>query len=155
LFTLGNESLHVNEAEFALRVMAKETRLSRRMLSKMVGDFWNSAFNRGAGSRIIASDAGVIYVVTCFTLDKSARQKFATLETLCFIARHVVGRGDLVVGIGFTPHGRQDRFTNVLSYFEVGEWTDEHSREAGALQAKLGIFKAPMQKVDAYEYPKD
>ena len=60
-----------------------------------------------------------------------------------------------MIGIGFTPHGTQDDFTNVLSYFEIAEWSEEHSRQAAELQSKLGIFKAPMQEVDVYEYPNE
>ncbi len=155
LFTLANKPLHVNEAEPALRVMAKESRFSRRMLSEMVSEFWDRALKRGAGSRLLFSKYGVIYVVTHFTRDKSAAQKFAILENLCFVARHVVGKGKVVVGIGFTPHGVQGGYTNVLSYFEIADWTQEHSCQAAELQAKLGIFKAPIQKIDVYEYPNE
>jgi hypothetical protein len=45
LFTLGNRPLHVNEAEAALRVMAKESRFSRRILSEMVSEFWDRALD--------------------------------------------------------------------------------------------------------------
>lgn len=154
LFTLGNRPVHVNEAEAALRVMAKESRFSRRVLSEMVSEFWDRALQQGAGSRIMFSDEGVIYVLTHFAHDKANTEKFAILEKLCFLARHVAGKGQVVLGIGFTPYGTGDGFTNVLSYVEIGEWTQEHSRQAAELQAKLNIFKAPLQKVDAYEYPR-
>jgi hypothetical protein len=53
-----------------------------------------------------------------------------------------------------TPkQGTQGGFTNVLCYFEIEEWSEEHSRQAAELQAKLGIFKGSLRKVDAYEYP--
>jgi hypothetical protein len=99
------------------------------------------------------SEQGVVYVVTYFASDRCPEQKFNALSNLCLVARHVVGIGNIVVGIGFTPYGTEGGFTNILGYFETPEWTEDNSRQAAELQARLEIFRGPMQKLDVIEYP--
>jgi hypothetical protein len=85
----------LTDIEIALRVMARETRLSRRILGRGLGNFHSQRRERPLRSRVMMGTSGVIYVLVRFFKEESLEQRQAALVNRCFSARHEVGSGTI------------------------------------------------------------
>jgi len=121
---VGEAGSDLSEFEMALRVMAHENRLARRLLGRRLREFLENSGSVRLRSRIICCGiSNVIYVVVRFGPKDCDKSRAAELGTRCLIARQRVGKGNTVIGIGigqFVPgHGS----TSDLIYIDTSEWT--------------------------------
>ncbi|MBA7542700.1 hypothetical protein ES705_35024 [subsurface metagenome] len=146
--------------ETALRILAKEDRFSRRVLSSSFLDFIGYHEKPKAKARIMKSPSNQVYV---FLLsenrelnneEREARQK--ELAMRCFVAKGLYQDVDTIVGIATEQYVKGGGYSYDLYSIYKKEWTEEDTRLMGELQSNFGYFLNPTsEKVDFNEYPKD
>lgn len=143
----------LNQVEMAVRAMARETRLHRRILGQAVGEFLAAARARQTRARIVRGGHGVIYIFAYFLPSDTPEMRKAELVGRCYVARLICGSGDTMVGIGLSGHELGVGSTSDLVYINFPVWTDED--QAMASKARdLGFFRGqPIQHRHADEYP--
>jgi hypothetical protein len=136
--------------EYALRVMAKENRFSRRVISHA---FWDFHRNKNIESRVIQSLNGILYVFLKKPLKTDRRARQSELFARCFVARDRVAEDIVIVGIA-TEDDVSSGHSLDLVYFEKESWNDEDHAQAEAAIKELKIFQEPQFSiVHVDEYP--
>ncbi len=141
----------LSEAEFAIRVMAREDRFARRLLGRFFKEFLEERISR---SRIFVSPSGVVYVFLVVPHGTDSEFLQAELGNRCFVARGLNQRSTTVVGVGTEYFEGNDPSTLFLCYFQKENWSAEDDAEMKAMQSELGYFVKP--KLTAHhedEYP--
>jgi hypothetical protein len=151
--------------EQAFRIVARENRTRRRMLSEAV---------HGVLSRSIYSerlfDARVImpsrkgephYVFLCVRHDKTRTDeeyrkfRYSLLSTYCHIVKLKWPDAQGIVGIA-TESGLEDDRSEDMVYFDASKWTPEDEAKAKEMQARFNLLESTkMTKGVAHEYPVD
>lgn len=126
--------------EFALRSMAREDRLSRRILGRGVREFVEQAKAGRLRSRIMLSPSGVIYVFAFFKPEEETKLRAAELANRCFLARHVAGCGDTVIGVGISEYIQGIGSASDLIYLNLGKWSAADDKKALRMKADCGCF---------------
>lgn len=140
--------------EIALRVMARETRLSRRILGRGLGNFHSQKRGRPLRSRIMVATSGVLYTLVRFFPEESPEQRRAALGNRCFNARHEIGCGTIALGIGLMEHEPNLWSVTDVIYFDLGDWSAGDDEKAAALKAEHGYFqKVAKREIHENEYP--
>lgn len=145
----------LTESEVALRVMARENRFARRILGRSTHDFLEQARANLLRSRIIFSSISkVLYVIVYFGAKDDDKCRIAELGARCMIARHKLGQGDSVIGIGIGQFVSGIGSTSDLIYLDTSQWCTEHDEQVRQMQADLGYYvNAPLQHANEDEYP--
>jgi hypothetical protein len=142
------------DIEIALRVMCRETRLSRRILGRGLGDFHSRKRERPLRSQIMVGTSGVIYVLVRFFPEESPGQRHAALANRCFSARHELGFGTIALGIGLAEHEQDLWSVTDVVYFDLGDWSDADAELAAVMKAEYGYFQnAVRRETHEDEYP--
>jgi hypothetical protein len=151
---LGEPEEQLTGMERALRAMAREHRLGRRMLANAMRNFVEQALNPPLRSRTICSDSGVIYVLIFFKPTEDRERRLAVLNDRIGLARHTVGKGDTVIGIGFVQSDPDTVAVCELGYLDATEWSAEDDARAEKLKAERN-FEARLTRwsVTESEYP--
>jgi hypothetical protein len=87
--------------QYTVPLPVPEDRLSRRMFAGAMRDVVEQARNSPLRSRTICGDSGVVYVLSFFQPTEHGEPRFAVLNDRIGPARHTVGKGTTVNGIGF------------------------------------------------------
>jgi hypothetical protein len=151
---LGEPEEQLTGMELALRVMAREDRLSRRMLAGGMRDFVEQAMNSPLRSRTICGNSGVIYVLIFFQPTEHGVRRLAVLNDRIGLARHTVGKGNTVIGIGFVESDPGIITVCELGYLDATEWSAEDEASAAKRKAERN-FEARLKRwsVTEQEYP--
>lgn len=145
----------LNELEMALRVMARESRYSRRGLGTYVEGFINDAKAKKTRARFWVGLSGIIYIFTYFSPNASALLRRAELMGRCYAARLRVGKGSTLVGIGLSDHIPGVGWASDLIYIHFPVWRPEDEERAMAARDELGYFAQGIPvRHDYDEYPK-
>jgi len=140
----------LDEAELVVRTMARETRFGRRILAGQFAD-WHR--HRASRSRIVPALSGVVYVFLATRPDHERKARIAELEARCFVARGLRPEAKTVVGLGTEEYGSEG-FSFDVVYYHLPVWTDAHTEDMQALQAKFGIFSEVREtRVSGDEFP--
>lgn len=142
------------EIERVLRVMAREDRFSRRMLSGAFLEFIESAQAQGIGARMVPCLSGVKYVFLARPFGEGRRRRMEELFLRCFVARGLEPAARTVIGIATErPELGKGHSLDTLCLDKV-EWTEEDQRNLKLVQEELGYFAAPRQsRLRGSEYP--
>ena len=145
----------LSELDLALRTMARELRFSRRLLGEHTLSFLQEAKAGKLRSRLLHSTSGVSYVFVYFTNTDTPEQRRAEMVGRSFLARKRVGKGDVVVGIGLSPHQPGIGSMSDLTYVRFPRWSEVEIKQADEYERITGHFTArrPMH-VNADEFPK-
>ncbi|OWK45157.1 hypothetical protein FRUB_01488 [Fimbriiglobus ruber] len=151
---LGEPEGQFTGMELALRVMAREDRLSRRMLAGAMREFVEQAMNSPFRSRTMCGDSGAIYVLIFFKPTEDRDHRLAVLNDRIGLARHTIGKGDTVIGIGFVESEPDTIDVCELGYLDAMGWSTEDDASAERLKAERN-FEARLtrQSVTELEYP--
>lgn len=143
------------DMEYALRLMSKETRFARRVLSHEFLDFIGFYGNPTAKSRILSSPANVTYVYLLGPHDDSDREtRIKELYLRCFVARSIIKEQPIVIGIATNLYTKGAGHSYDLYCLEMLDWTDENERAANRIKEDLGYFRQVAKKTTGYdEYP--
>jgi hypothetical protein len=144
----------LTDIEIALRVMARETRFSRRILGRRLVDFHSQRHERPLRSRVMSGLSGVLYVLVRFGPAEGPEHRRAALGNRCFVARHEFGRGATVIGIGIAEHAPNVWSVSDVVYFDLGDWSADDDATAAAMKAEYGYFQdVAMRQIHEDEYP--
>lgn len=142
----------LNELDLALREMARESRLSRRVLGRHLKEFLEKANAKILRARMLIGDRGVIYVFVRFRVDETPKNRVAELGARCCAARQRVGHGDTVVGVGLGEFQTGIGSTSDIVYIKMDDWS--HIENDQQLRS-FGFFsESPVRNVHEDEYPK-
>jgi hypothetical protein len=151
---IGEAGTQLNDVELALRAMARENRFARRCLGRGFLEFLRQATARKLRSRLLTGPSGVIYVFVFFEPDKDATFRIAEVGNRCFVARHRVGVGDVVVGVGIGRFAPGVGSTSDLVYLKLPNWSTADDETAVRMKADLGFFEtSSTQHSHEDEYP--
>ena len=137
--------------ECVVRVMAKEDRFCRRILSKCFKEFHQSSDTR---SRMVPSPSGVLYVFLALPHGTDRRYRIAELAGRSYVARMLHPDLTQVIGIA-TEHYEANKGYSLDAYYLLREnWTPEDQAQAENLQREFGYFVKPRQShMSQDEYP--
>jgi hypothetical protein len=137
--------------EKIVRIMARENRFSRRILSKLFNEFYMAGDLR---ARTIQSSSGIRYVFLVCPRDHNREARKNELMTRCFIVRGRNPDSKTVVGIATETYQSGQGFTLDACVFEKEIWTEENQKELERLQKETGAFVSPKQTpFNEDEYP--
>ena len=141
-----------SEFERVVRVMAKEDRFCRRILSKSFREFHQEAKTR---SRMIQSPSGTLYVFLAFPHGEDRRYRIAELAGRCFVARGLNSSVTQVIGIATEQYEVGKGFSLDAYYLLKDKWTSEDQAQVEYLQREFGYFRNLRQThMSEDEYPK-
>lgn len=135
--------------EMSLRVMAVESRFSRRNLASSLMDVHARSGPKKSYARVMASPANpdVAYVFLAqahpedATYDEYRRFRVARLHAYVQVAPLRIPAARRIVGIAFdSASGERKGGSEDLIYFEIKDWTPELEKEAKHVQQELGIL---------------
>jgi hypothetical protein len=142
--------------EVALRFMARESRLARRMLSETFLEFRERAKRGEASARMTPSISGVTYVFFNPPVSYERRVRFMELECRCFIARNEIPENKTVIGIGLNVEPAPQGFAVDLVFLSYPEWPPDHRAQAEEMKQELGFFRnTQFQSDQVDEYPEE
>ena len=151
---IEGSSVELSEVERALRVMVCENRFGRRVLGQALREFLEKAVAGQLRSRVLVGPSGVIYVLVRFHKNDDPNYRRAELGNRCFLARHMVGTGDTIVGVGIGEYVPGHGSTSDLIYMHLPAWSAEDDEHAVRMKAALGFFDgASLQKSHEDEFP--
>ncbi len=151
---IEGSSVELTDLERALRTMAMESRFARRVLGQELRAFIIHAQAGETRSRVLVGPSGVIYVLVYFRAGEDAQFRRAELGNRCFLARHLIGRGDTIVGVGLSEYQPGIGSTSDLIYLQLPDWSSADDDHAVQMKAALGLFdKATVRQSHEDEFP--
>ncbi|MCP4329478.1 MAG: hypothetical protein GY791_13700 [Alphaproteobacteria bacterium] len=156
----GNE-IAITDYERAVRVMAGETRFSRRLLAKWILERVERARDGYIGSCFPSPQEDVLYVLLVGPGDRGqdhARYRKARSEQLharCIAGKATMPDRRFIVGIALDARGVQGSSEDFI-YLDTEEWTKKALENAEQLRQEWGYIvegMAQMVEVAEAEYP--
>lgn len=145
-----------NELEVAFRIMAKENRLSRRILSQSLIDVVQHPHTKGIFRvRIVFSESSKETAYLYLIGEQELREeRKKTLEFRCFVASYLFrDRAKRIVGIATEP-SVSNQVSFDFCYMEIEEWTAEGISLVKEIQEEYGYFTNSTYKTGSTkEYP--
>lgn len=145
----------LSEKDLALRVMAKETRVNRRILKASLSDFLKAGIRKITDARIARSESSsCIYVFRFFHFDESAEEKIAELQVRSMNAPNHAGAADVAVGIGFAWDYKSHSFEITLTFVQLFSMTEESLSAVNKIAEENELCKKYVSsRVPINEYP--
>ena len=143
----------LDDLEYVLRSMARESRFFRRVLGEAVQTFLTQAMARKLRSRIIQSPSGIIYVLVYFFPEDPYEHRTPELALRCVAARKKVGEGQIVIGVGIGQHESGQGSTSDVVYLNPPDWKEFIAGAENAMKSAKYFTQAEMQKKHFDEYP--
>jgi hypothetical protein len=143
----------LSENELVLRVMVRENRLSRRMLSRSLLDFRERARRGEASARLTPALSGVTYVFYNPRVSDEREARTHKLALRCVVARNEIRYNKTVLGIGFNVDRVPQGYAVDLVYLHFPEWTPKQQKDAEEIKRELGYFRTTQaggEQVDEY-----
>ena len=132
-----------NSLDKSIRMMARESRFARQILSESYLDFIGFRNEIKAESRIVKSptNSNVIYVFLLREADEENRElKVQDLILRCHAARQVLNEGDYIVGIGTEKYNPKN-YSYDMCCLDTRIWDKEDQDYAISIIENLGYFK--------------
>lgn len=139
--------------ERVTRVMAREDRFTRRLLSKAFSEFHKG---KKARSRMVNSPSGVGYVflATPHGHDRELRRR--ELLGRMFIARGSIPNVTTVLGMATEEYDPQRGFSLDTALYIKPEWTQDDQAAMEKMKRETGAFENPVWSGGrVYEYPQE
>ena len=157
----GNE-LPVRDYERALRVLAAESRLTRRHLARALLDLLSSSRTAGhpKSRSVVSSDksgTGYCFLVCPYPTGRDYEQyrrgRSLLLGDYCTALKSRYPDLQHIVGYAMEPVDQAGRSQDLL-YLDATHWTEEDPRKARTTQREGGLLSAPtVTHVHESEYP--
>ncbi len=135
------------ELEEILRVMAKEDRISRKLLSELWFDIINKTKHSKVFTRAVRSEisGSFVYVFLARPIDTDRELRKKELLLRCLIARGRNMDSQKIIGIGTeTVNGIGSSFDLVL--LDLPEWNQSHQKAYELALEELGIDQPPIYR---------
>jgi hypothetical protein len=138
-FEAGEESLPENEQ--IVRVMARESRLARRVLSKSMWQFFDKARADGGAVRMVKSGFSKVgYVFLARNGSVSKQRRAEELHVRSFMARAILPDVESIVGLATETPGTAPHMSWVVTYFNPQPWPAHDHMFAYCLSRISGMF---------------
>jgi hypothetical protein len=141
---------HSNEnIEIALRILAKENRFSRRVLSQAFIDFHK---NPEIASRTVESINGIMYIFLKQLNSVNRKERMLELTGKCLIAKSRFLNKNIFIGIA-TEDDISKGHSFDLVYNYIPKWTDDDSKKIEKMMQEHNFYslqKYHNMKVDEY-----
>jgi len=134
-------STELTDIEKSVRVMARENRLSRRLLSQSLVDFMETWDVEKLKARI--ADSGISdtrYVFMASDYDGSRKANMGELLGRCIVARGLNQSKTKVVGIGAEFSKLVPGSATSMVFLDIQEWTTEWQAQMDYQQREFGYF---------------
>ncbi|KAA0069977.1 hypothetical protein [Tardiphaga sp. P9-11] len=153
----GNEH-EVTDHERMVRLMAGETRFTRRLLSKWILDRADRARDGYVGSMFPSPRADVVYVLFIgpgdgggdHALYRDRRKK--ELVARCLAAKAACPDRNLVLGLALDARGVRGSSEDFI-LMDTADWTEEQMQQGREIREMGQFFQAATTRVDEQEYP--
>lgn len=143
------------DLEKAIRVMARENRFSRRLLSISLVDFLQNSHERRSKARVSDSpllDARYVFLISDY--DSNRKANLGELLGRCIVARGLNQTKTKIIGLGVEFSKHVEGSATTACYLEIDDWTDEWQQQMDYQQREFGYFKKPQVKgLSEHEYP--
>ncbi len=144
----------LNEVEEVTRVIARENRFCRRILSKSFTEFYDLASKNVVRSRVVPSPSGILYVFLACPHGEDRKYRISELGLRCFVIRGLNPKYKTVIGIATEQYKTGKGFSLDAIYLHKETWTSEDQTRLEDIQKKFGYFTNPIQsKAHEDEYP--
>lgn len=143
------------EQELSLRVLSRETRFNRRILSSALSELHSRINLKQEGARLVKSPSGVAYVflVSNARNDEERKQRYESLHLRCYVSRLIHPDAITVIGIAIHPRGARIQCEDIV-YLHLPEWDSEDAERARRIQNDLGYWKKPNRSPSRFdEFP--
>jgi hypothetical protein len=142
------------DIEKAIRVMARENRFSRRLLSISFVEFLQNSRDQRLKSRITDSEMlGTRYVFLISDYDANRKANMGELLGRCIVARGLNPTKRRVVGLGVEFSKVVEGSATTVCYLDIPEWTDEWQEKMDYQQREFGYFtKGKLKGLSESEY---
>ncbi len=142
----------LDDGERAVRAMARETRLSRRVLGRNFKDFLQRSHKLGA--RMLRSHQGTVYVFLASPRSTSRQDRRTELQLRMFVGRGRHASATEVVGIATERYKPNQGFSLDIGYLYMPTWNEDDETKLRAIQRDLGYFRDPREtRYQEDEYP--
>ncbi|HEV7643534.1 MAG TPA: hypothetical protein VGO50_06260 [Pyrinomonadaceae bacterium] len=134
----------LTEIEKAVRVLARENRMGRRMLSIALTDFLQNSKKGEYKARIVtdaSSRSDTIYVFQLSNYDSNRKANRNRLNLRCVVARGLVPDKRKVLGIIVEVSEKVKGTATGLFLLDIGEWTREWQEKMEMIQKETGYFE--------------
>lgn len=144
----------LSDNEIAIRCMARENRLSRRMLGKSFNEFVEASGNNKIRSRIMEGLSDVAYVLLATPHSEDRQERVKELWLRCLVARGLKQDCKTVLGIATEQYQSGTGFSLDIFYLHKEAWTDNDQSAMESIRNERGYFKSPLiTSVHYDEYP--
>lgn len=152
----------LSNSEIGLRFMARETRLARRMIAKVIIDLYMNTPDGTRRTRYLKplSEKGPFYVFLSLpqpnfiTYEQYREARSSLLEACCRVVKYKFPEAFDIVGFASEPARPNVGSSEDLLYLDARQWSDELNEDAGRLQKDLGILtSATLSHIHEQEYP--
>jgi hypothetical protein len=157
-------SLGLQSSEKVMRLMAKESRTQRRMLSKLLMDLIEKTPKTEQAVKYVTAnnEKGTTYVFFLYpqksgiSEEEYRTERINLLEAYCYTAKKRIPSAKNIIGIATQSGLENDVRSEDALYLDGNQWTDEHQKIADALfdEGKLPS-KVPMNFYHENEYPEN
>jgi hypothetical protein len=113
----------LNEAEMALRIMARENRFARRIMGRAFKEFIDLSRQNKVRSRMLVSPSGIVYVCLAIPHGQERHFRVAELRNQCFVARGLNREHTTVVGLATEQYEPGKGFSFDVVYLYKPQWT--------------------------------
>ena len=142
------------DGEKILRVMANESRFTRRILSKNFAGFISLSSKNILRARISPSPSGILYVFLALAHNAEKKYRRSELGTRCFVARGINQEYKTVIGIGMEQYKPGAGHSFYLCYLHKPEWNNEDQVCLKGIQNDCGFFVDSVRnQLHEDEYP--
>ncbi len=153
----------IRTLEGALRCMASESRLFRRLLGDAIGELFARTKPNGTNTRVVVSRheptrAYVISVISPMGFGDYAtyeRQRDESLNAYCTVAKHLYPSLKDAIGIGLEPVGASGgNGTERLVFHDFSTWTPPQAEMARELHEEAGLLRGARRgRATGYHFP--
>lgn len=130
----------LEEAEVALREMARENRFERRILAAAYLEFLEMSKTEPR-ARYLQSPSGRTYVFLALQHGTSREIRRDDLQMRCVAAKTKFPDADVIVGIATEQYVQGSGHSLDVAFLRAGAWTDEHHVAAREIQETRGYFR--------------
>lgn len=142
----------LEDIEMALRVMAKENRYYRRLLSKAFLDFLQQS--QRIDSRLIPAPSGITYVFLSKEINVDRQSRMQELELRCAIALSQYKENPIVIGIATEKQNSSGGASYDIAFLHKENMSDEEANLIQQASQELGYFTHPeVSELNSLEYP--
>ncbi len=126
--------------ELAVRVLSREPRFGRRILSEAFYEFLQISSSKGI-CRLFSSYSGITYVFLATSHETAREDRQAELHMRCILARGIKKESQTVIGIATECFRENAEVSYDVLYYHLDEWDEKMQGTFDSIQQETGYFR--------------